>query len=90
MSYILRTVRPQAIQAWVAANAAGSLKATARESWRAYLAANSGNGQSLQEMEANFLTALSKFGGTQADRWGQQLTAASGSKGSEKARDRYK
>jgi hypothetical protein len=90
MSYILRTVRPAALQSWIAANAPGSLKATARESWRAYLAANSGNGQSLQEMEANFLTALSKFGGTQADRWGQQLSAGSGSKGPEKARNTYK
>lgn len=90
MSFILRTVRPSAIQSWIAANAPASLKATARESWRAYLAANSGTGQSIRDLEMSFLANLSRTGGTLADRWGQELSASSGSKGSEKARGKYK
>jgi hypothetical protein len=90
MSFILRTVRPANIQAWIAANAAGSLKATARESWRAYLLANSGTGAGLQELERTFLAALAKTGGTQHDRWQAQLSGATGGQGSEKARNTYK
>lgn len=90
MSYILRTVRPSNIQAWVAANAPGSLKATARESWRAYLVANSGVGQTIRDLEMSFLAALSRTGGTLADRWNQDLSASSGNKGPEKARNKYK
>lgn len=90
MSYILRTVRPSAVQAWIAANAPGSLKATARESWRAYLAANSGTGQSTQQLERSFLVALGKTGGTLADQWNNQLSGATGNKGPEKARNTYK
>jgi Sec7-like guanine-nucleotide exchange factor len=56
MSFILRVVRPSAIQSWIAANAPASLKATARESWRAYLAANSGTGQTLRDLEMSFYT----------------------------------
>ena len=90
MSYILRTVRPSAIQNWIATNAPGSLKATARESWRAYLAANSGSGQSVQQLERSFLAALGKSGGTLHDIWANQNAGSSGSKGSEKARNTYK
>jgi len=90
MSYVLRTVRPAAIQSWVAANAPGSLKATARESWRAYLSANSGTGQTFRDLEMSFLANLTRTAGTLHDRWAQELTAQSGSKGPEKARDRYK
>lgn len=90
MSYILRVVRPANIQAWIAANAAGSLKATARESWRAYLAANSGVGQSLRDLEMSFLAAAGSAGGTLHDRWTTNLTAQSGAKGTEKAQAKYK
>ena len=90
MSYILRTVRPSAIQSWIAANAPASLKATARESWRAYLAANSGSGQTIRDLEMSFLAALSRNAGTLHDRWAQDLSATSGSKGTEKARNKYK
>lgn len=90
MSYILRTVRPSAIQSWIAANAPASLKATARESWRAYLAANSGTGQTLRDLEMSFLAGQGSAGGTLADRWGTNLTAQSGSKGPEKAKSKYK
>lgn len=90
MSYILRNVRPADIQNWIAANAPGSLKATARESWRAYLAANSGTGQSIRDLEMSFLANLSRTGGTLADRWGQELAGQSGSKGREKAKAKYK
>lgn len=90
MSYILKNVRPSNIQAWIAVNAAGSLKDTARESWRAYLAANSGVGQSLRDLEMSFLAAAGSTGGTLADRWGVNLTAQSGSKGPEKATSKYR
>jgi Sec7-like guanine-nucleotide exchange factor len=89
MSYILRTVRPANLQNWIAANASGSLKATARESWRAYLLANSGVGQSLRDLEMSFLAAAGSSGGTLHDRWSANLTAQSGSKGAEKARSKY-
>lgn len=88
MSFILRSVRPAALQSWIATNAPGSLKATARESWRAYLLANSGTGQSLQELEAGFLSALGKTGFTQHDRWGKQLTGSG--KVKEQAKSTYK
>lgn len=90
MSYILRNVRPAAIQAWISANAPGSLKPTARESWRAYLAANSGTGQTLRDLEMSFLAALSRTAGTLHDRWSQDLSGSSGGKGPEKARSKYK
>lgn len=90
MSYILRNVRPAALQNWIATNAAGSLKATARESWRAYLAANSGVGQSTRDLEMSFLAAAGSSGATLSDRWGAYLTAETGNKGREKARSRYK
>jgi hypothetical protein len=87
MSFIFRAVRPAAIQNWIAVNAPGSLRNTARESWRAYLLANSGTGQSLEELETGFLNALAKTGGTQHDRWGAQLTGTG--KNAEKARSTY-
>jgi hypothetical protein len=88
MSFIFRTVRPANIQAWIATNAAGSLKATARESWRAYLQANSGTGQSIQQMEATYLASLGKNGNSQHDRWGTQLVGTGTNK--ERARGTYK
>jgi hypothetical protein len=41
-------------------------------------------------METNYLKGLSKTGGTLADRWAQQLSGATGKKGSEKAKSTYK
>lgn len=90
MSYILRTVRPAALQNWIGVNAAGSLKATARESWRAYLAANGGVGQSVRDLEMSFLAAAGSSQGTLADRWTNYLTAETGNKGPEKAKSKYK
>lgn len=90
MSYILRTVRPANIQSWIAANAAGSLKATARESWKAYLVANGGVGQSIRDLEMSFLAAALAVGATLHDRWTNYLTAETGAKGPEKARSKYK
>ena len=89
-SFILRSVRPANIQAWVAANAPGSLKRTARESWAAYLSANSGTGKTLHDLEATFLTGQSAAGKDTKEKWRTFLTGQSGSKGSEKARNKYK
>ena len=86
--YILKFVRPSNIQAWVAANAPGSLRATGRESWRAYLAANGGTGSTLAEQELKFASANS--GSTGADKWSGQVSATSGSSLKEKLRNLYK
>lgn len=88
MSYILRNVRPSDLQNWIKNNAPGSLKATARESWRAYLAANGGTGGTIVDQENKFLSA--QAGSTLSDKWGNYLSAQTGKKGKEKARNLYK
>lgn len=90
MSYILKNVRPDNLQNWVKTNAVGSLKATPRESWRAYLAANGGTGQSISSLEMTFLAAQGAAGATLADKWTSYLSGSSGSKGCEKVRSNYK
>lgn len=90
MSFILRCVRPVNIQNWVAANAPGSLKSKPQESWKAYLAANSGTGQTISEMEFNFLKGQAAAGNTLSDKWHNYLSAQGGNKGREKARNKYK
>lgn len=88
MSYILKVVRPSALQNWIAVNAAGSLKTTPRDSWRAYLAANGGTGGTLADLERSFLSA--QPGQTLQEKWSSYLTAQSGSRSGEKARSLYK
>lgn len=73
MSYILKVVKPSALQNWIATNAPGSLKRTARESWRAYLQANSGVGNSIAALESTYLKALGKAGSSLEEAWGKQL-----------------
>lgn len=90
MSFILRSVRPENLQNWIKTNAAGSLKRTAEESWRAYLAANSGVGKTLHDLEGSFLTAQSATGKTNKEKWRSYLAGTSGTKSTEKARNRYK
>ena len=90
MSFILKAVRPANLQNWIAVNSAPQLKGTARESWRAYLAANSGVGQSLRDLEMSFLAGQAASGATLLDRWGAYLTAQAGSTVDEKARNLYK
>ena len=90
MSYILRNVRPADIQNWVKTNSPASLKATAAESWRAYLIASGAVGGTLRDLEMSFLASLARTAGTLHDRWQQELSGTSGGKGSEKARNRYK
>lgn len=90
MSHILRYVRPQALQAWIATNAPGSLKATARESWRAYLAANGGSGASLAELEDKAFTALGATGANCKEKARSNINATAGNTTAEKARNKYK
>lgn len=90
MSFILQRVRPANIQAWIAVNAAGSLKNTATESWRAYLAANSGTGASISSLEKSFLSAAGSTQPTLHDAWGTYNSAQSGSQTNEKCRSKYK
>lgn len=90
MSYILRVVRPANLQNWIAVNAAGSLKNTARESWRAYLLANAGVGQSIRDLEMSYLAGAGAAGETLFDRWSANLLAQTGSKTHEKARSKFK
>ena len=90
MSFIIKTARQSAIQSWIAANAPGSLRPSGTESWRAYLSANGGTGQSLRDLEFSFLAAQGASGGTLQDRWANYLNAQSGAKATEKARALYK
>lgn len=82
---IFAFVKPSMVQAWIATNASGSLKATPKESWRAYLAANSGTGSSINEQESNFLSGTG--GGTLYDKWQNWLSANGGTGGG--SRDKF-
>lgn len=91
-SYILRSVRPSAIQNWIRVNAAGSLKGTPEDSLRAYFAANGGTGKTIADLEMSFLIAAGALGKTQHDLWTDYLgriLSIAGTKGKEKARNRY-
>jgi hypothetical protein len=88
MSYVLRVVRPANIQSYVATNAAGSLKDTARESWRAYLVAQGATGQSISQLEFSFLTA--QPGNTLQEKWGNYANATAGGSTDEKVRNLIK
>jgi len=90
MSFVFKIVRPANLQAWIAANAPGSLRNTARESWRAYLAANSGSGQSIGDLERSFLNAQAASGGVDGDRWSNKESGTSGGSGREKVRNKYR
>lgn len=87
MSYILNTVRPANLQNWISVNSIPSIRATPRESWKAYLANNGAVGQSTSELEFSFLTA--QPGNTLADKWGSYLTAQAGDTTRQKARNLY-
>lgn len=88
MSFVLSVVRPSALQNWIAVNAAGSLKQTARESWRAYLTAQGATGNSLNELEAKFISA--QAGKTLSEKWLNKETASAGNTVKEKLRNKYK
>jgi hypothetical protein len=90
MSYVFKIVRPVNIQAWIAANAPGSLRNTARESWRAYLQANSGTGQTIGDLERSFLNAQAIAGSKDGDRWSIKESGTSGGSGREKVRNKYR
>ena len=90
MSFILKYVRPANIQAWIAANAPASLKPTARESWRAYLAANGGTGQTLAQLEDTAFTALGASGSNCKEKSRSNVNASAGNTTAEKARNKYK
>lgn len=68
MASILSIARPSNIQNWVATNAAGSLKATPRESWRAYLASVGGVGNTLGDLERSATLSISGGGNTRAEK----------------------
>jgi phage terminase large subunit-like protein len=82
---IFAFVKPAAIQSWIAANAAGSLKQEPGDSWRAYLIANGGTGGTINDLEQSFLSASA--GGSPYDKWQTYLTANGGGTG--KSRDKY-
>jgi hypothetical protein len=90
VSYVLKIVRPANIQSFVAANAPASLKPTGRESWRAYLAANSGTGQTIGDLERSFLKAAAISGSTNSEAWGNKTSGTSGGTGREKVRNTYR
>lgn len=92
MSYILHTVRPANLQNWIKTNAVGSLRATARESWRAYLLAQGATGTGAAALEQSYLKAGGSTGKTLHDLWGTNATiaAASGGKNKEKIKNTFK
>lgn len=90
MSLILRLVRPANIQAWIAANAPASLKPTARESWRAYLAANGGTGAGLVQLEDTAFTSLGASGSNCKEKLRSNVNGTAGNTTAEKARNKYK
>lgn len=90
MSYILKVVRPANLQNWIATNAPASLKAHPKDSWRAYLSANGGTGQTLRDLEMSFLAAQGYTQGTLNDRWSAYNSAQTGSTTADKCRNRYK
>jgi hypothetical protein len=90
MSFILRYVRPQNIQSWIAANAPGSLRNTAKESWRAYLLASGGTGQSLAQLEDTAFTALGATGSSSNEKCRSNVDGTAGNTTAEKARNKYK
>lgn len=92
-SFIFRSNKKSDTNNWVKVNAAGSVRGTPADSWRAYLTANSGTGQTLHDLESSFLKAAGAVGGTLQDKWADYLgriIGQSGGKGKEKARNRYK
>lgn len=92
-SFILRNIRPEAIQNWIRVNSAGSLQGVPRDSWKKYLAANGGTGKTLADLEMSFLIAAGATGKTQRDLWDDYLgrvIGQAGTKPHEKARNRYK
>lgn len=90
-SFILTSHKQDLVNNWIKVNAVGSLKSTPADSWRAYLAANSGTGATLHDQESNFLKAAGATGATLHDKWTSYLTAlpVAGGKGTEKVRNRY-
>lgn len=85
---IFTFVKPNAIQKWIGTNAAGSLKDNPKDSWNAYLVANSGTGATQADREMAFLTAAGFTSGTLFDRWQGYLAANSGGTGD--ARTKFK
>lgn len=90
MSYILKVVRPWALQNWVATNAPVSVKTIPRDSWKAYLAANGGVGATLRDLEMSFLATQLATGATLVDRWTNYLLAQPGGTPREKAQNKYR
>jgi hypothetical protein len=86
MSFVLKTVRPDKLQNWIRVNAPGSLKSTAGDSWRAFLAANGGTGKTFHDLEQSYLTAQLIGAGTLHDRWNAKVAATSGKSCTEKLR----
>ena len=84
-SFILRTVRPDALQAWIKANAPGSVRGTPRDSWRAYLVAQGAVGSTLADLELSFTG-----GKNLSDAFTTKVSAATGATTKEKARSFYK
>lgn len=92
-SFILRNIKGSNVQNWIKTNAAGSYKSIPHDSWRAYLAANSGTGSTLRDLEDSFLRAAGATGLTLHDKWNDYLgrvLSVTGGKAKDKARNRYK
>lgn len=88
MSYITANVPSDQLMNFIKTNAAGSIRGTVGDSWRAYLVAQGATGQTLYDLEASYLVA--QPGKTLHDKWAAFNSAQGGSTGKEKARTRYK
>lgn len=83
---IFRYVKPSAVQNWISVNAAGSLKDRPGDSWRAYMLANGGSGQSFHDLEMTFLNAAGFTTGQIGTRWQNYLAANGGGTGDARAK----
>lgn len=88
MSYVLRVVRPANLMNWIKTNAAGSVRGTPRDSWRAYLVAQGATGKTIGDMERSFVAA--QPGQKLSEKWANYAAAQLGTKGKEKIKNLYK
>lgn len=89
MSYVIAHTTPQNLQTWIKTNASSSAKKTVGDSWRDYLASNSGVGKTMYDLETSFLAAQGQTSGTMYDRWTAYLSAQTGKGVHEKLQNKY-
>lgn len=90
MSYVIANTTPEHLQTWIKSNAPSSAKQTVGDSWRDYLASNSGTGKTMYDLETSFLAAQGFASGTMYDRWNAYLAAQAGKTAQQKVSTKYR